>query len=81
MEIKINMNCTFDPGRKKNSLRFTMAGGEFRDEDGNKVGEINNVLPVGLQVLSEKTGKIYSFTPTDFFNAVIEAEALQEVNP
>lgn len=76
MEIPIEVECCFDPKRKteENKLFMTMVGATISDKDGNKVGSIDSIIPVGLQITSEKTKRAYTFDIKDLFAKILEAE-------
>lgn len=78
MELPIKIDLIYDPSRKKNKLCMTITGGTFSDDEGNKLGEVRNVINVGLYIKSEKTGKGYSIDVEDLFSKIIEMEEEEE---
>jgi hypothetical protein len=74
MKVEVEIDTIYKPERKHNHLQLTMDGATITDSEGKKAGEINNVIPVGLQIKSEYTGNIYTVKVKELFAAIIEVE-------
>jgi len=75
MKVEVEIKTIYDPNGEEKFLQMTMGEANFTDkETGEKRGCIHNVLPIGLQILSERSGKQYSVDLKSLFGAVMEAE-------
>ena len=75
MTIEIELERTFDPKRRKNTVMFYMEAITFYEDEQKKkkVGSICHGVPCNVLIFDKKTGETWTLSDKKLFETYMEA--------